>query len=103
MKINPFKPQSPISTGMFAGRLNEISRLESFLFQTKASQPSNFLIIGERGIGKSSLLLFCKAIAEGAISIEEPKLNYLVIDLVIDQNTTQLGLIRKIELGLKMN
>jgi predicted GTPase len=30
--------------------------LESCLVQTKAGSPSNFMLTGERGIGKSSLL-----------------------------------------------
>jgi hypothetical protein len=100
-KINPFKPQSPISPGMFTGRLPEIMRLENHLFQTKNGQSSNFIISGERGIGKSSLLLYVKSIAEGTLPIEDDQiLNFLVIDTDIDQNTTQLALIRKLEFGL---
>ena len=60
MKINPFKPNYPVQPGMFIGRIKEVERLESQLFQTKAGQPTNFLITGERGIGKSSLLLYKK-------------------------------------------
>jgi len=102
-KINPFKPQSPVNPGMFIGRLPEILRIENLLFQTKSGQPSNFIITGERGIGKSSLLLYIKVIAQGHITTTENiKLNFLVIDTDIDQTTTQLGLIKKIELGLNM-
>src|SRR3990172_5216937 len=103
-KINPFKPQSPINPGMFTGRLPEILRLENHLFQTRCGQPANFIISGERGIGKSSLMLYVKYIAKGAVSTfteVEQNLNFLVIDTDLDQNTTQLGLIRKIEFGLK--
>jgi len=38
---------------MFAGRFNEIDAFEKGLHQTKNGSPSNFLISGERGIGKS--------------------------------------------------
>ncbi len=99
-KINPFKPQSPINPGMFTGRIPEILRLENHLFQTKNGQPSNFIISGERGIGKSSLLLYVKYIAEGVLPVDGKNFNFLVIDTDIDQNTTQLALIKKIELGL---
>ena len=100
-KINPFKPQYPISPGMFTGRIPEILRLESYLFQTKCGQPSNFIISGERGIGKSSLMLYVKHIAQGLFEVDGQELNFLVIDTDIDQSTTQYMLIRKIELGLK--
>jgi AAA+ ATPase superfamily predicted ATPase len=99
-RINPFKPQSPVNPGMFTGRIPEIKRLENHFFQTKNGQPSNFIISGERGIGKSSLLLVVKAMAEGLIEVGKQKLKFLVIDTDIDHNTTQLALIKKIELGL---
>ncbi|RJP67034.1 MAG: ATP-binding protein [Ignavibacteriales bacterium] len=103
VKINPFKPNSPVPPGMFIGRIEEIERIESQLFQIRAGQSTNFLITGERGIGKSSLLLFTKFIAQGDItfSSKEDKLNFLVIDTDIDPKTTQLGLVKKIELNLR--
>lgn len=102
-KINPFKPNSPVPPGMFIGRIEEIERLEAQLFQTRAGQPTNFLLTGERGIGKSSLLLFTKYIAQGVINLStnDEKLNFLVIDTDIDPKTTQLGLVKKIELNLR--
>ncbi len=100
-KINPFKPNYPISPGMFVGRLSEIERLETHLLQTRAGNPSNFMITGERGIGKSSLLNYFKFVAQGDLNINGYKVNFLVIDTDIDQNTTQLGLVKKIELCLR--
>ena len=64
-RINPFKPNSPAPVGMFAGRADELKLLEGGLNQTKHGEPANFLITGDRGIGKSSLLLFLDAIAKG--------------------------------------
>ena len=103
VKINPFKPNSPVPPGMFIGRIDEVMRLEAQLFQTKAGQPTNFLLTGERGIGKSSLLLYLTALAEGRIGIESEKLNFLVIDTFLDQKTTQVGLVKKIEFNLSKN
>ncbi len=100
-KINPFNPNYPVNPGMFVGRLNEILRLESYLFQTRSGQPSNFLITGERGIGKSSIMNYLGFVARGEIPVNENEFNFLVIDTDIDQNTTQLGLVKKIELGLE--
>jgi hypothetical protein len=102
-KVNPFRPNSPVNPGMFVGRIPELERLESHLLQTRAGNPSNFMISGERGIGKSSLLNYIKAVAVGDIAIEQETTHFLVVDIDIDQNTSQLGLVKKIELGLRKN
>jgi AAA ATPase domain len=87
---------------MFVGRDVEVSRLESHLLQTRASKPTNFLLTGERGIGKSSLLNYVKAVAEGRIALTDHGfLRFLVIDVSIDQDTTLIGLIAKIQLSLE--
>jgi hypothetical protein len=99
-KVNPFAPNSPVHPGMFVGRVAELVRLESCLVQTKAGNPSNFMLTGERGIGKSSLLNYIKGVAEGLEGIDETSVSFLAIDTDIDSNTTQLGLVEKIKLGL---
>lgn len=85
---------------MFVGRVAELIKLESSLTQTKAGQPSNFIITGERGIGKSSLLNYIKHVAEGMEMGDGQTVSFLTVDTDIDPNTTQLGLVRKIQLGL---
>lgn len=99
--VNPFKPYFPVPHGLFVGRIREIDRLEAHLLQTRAGHPSNFMVTGERGIGKSSLLLYTRFVAEGGIPIEGERLNFLVVDTDLDSNTTPFGLIKKIELGLR--
>lgn len=99
-KINPFRPGSPIVPGMFVGRLNEIERIENSLFQTKADRSSHFMITGERGIGKTSLLLYLNYIASKKIDVEGNWLNFLVVNLDISVNTTQLVLMERIKLAL---
>lgn len=100
-KVNPYRPNYPVHPGMFVGRVEEVERLERALVQTKAGNPANFMITGERGIGKSSLLTFVKYVAEGQASVlDHSKVSFLVVDTDLDQNTTQLGLVKKIELGL---
>lgn len=101
MKINPFEPFAPVNPGSFVGRLDELRRLKSALLQTGAGKPVNFMITGERGIGKTSLLNYLKHAAEGRIQVEQTKLSFVVVDTDVDQSTTQLGLIAKIELGLE--
>lgn len=100
-KFNPFAPNSPIHPGMFVGRVDEIVKLESYLVQTKNENPVSFMITGERGIGKSSLLNYIKAVAEGLEGVDETRVSFLAIDTDIDWNTTQLGLVEKIKLALE--
>ena len=101
MKINPFNPNSPSGPGMFAGRFTEIVTIEKLLLQTKANKGHGFLLTGQRGIGKTSLLNLVKFQAEGNIDVGENKLNFLVVDIDISLDTTQHILIKKIELALK--
>ncbi|OEK08668.1 hypothetical protein A8C32_04255 [Flavivirga aquatica] len=101
-KINPFKPNHPVSPSMFVGRIFEINALEKSLFQTKNGYPSNFLITGERGIGKSSLLGVIKPIANGEVtSLNYEVFNFISINLVITPRTTLVVLMQLIEKALK--
>lgn len=100
-KINPFNPNFPVNPGMFVGRLTEILRMESYLYQTRSGQPINFLLSGERGIGKSSLINYLTYVARGEIPVDETEFSFIVVDTDVDQTTSQLGLVKKIELGLE--
>jgi Cdc6-like AAA superfamily ATPase len=100
-KINPFRPNSPIHSGMFVGRVDELKKLENALTQTKAGIPTNFMVTGERGIGKSSLLNYIKNVAQAHhTGIVDTDVSFLVVDTDIDPNTTQLGLVKKLELAI---
>lgn len=97
MRYNPFKPGSIIHPGMFAGRLDELRTLETVLFQTKNGNAEHFLIHGERGIGKSSLLMILNYYATGLITtIESNKYNFLTLSVEIEPNDTYEELIRKV-------
>jgi hypothetical protein len=101
MKTNPFRPNSPINPGMFVGRVDELARLESALIQTRVGQPAHFMIVGERGIGKTSLLLYLDFVARGKIPIGTDTVHFLVLGLDVDASTTQLGLIERIRMHLE--
>jgi Cdc6-like AAA superfamily ATPase len=64
-KYNPFRPDKIVPPGMFCGRMDELRFLDHCLLQTKNGNPQHFLVEGERGIGKSSLLLSELVVATG--------------------------------------
>lgn len=101
-KINPFQPNNPVAPGMFAGRLDEIETLEKGLQQTKHGNPMNFLVTGERGIGKSSLLNYLKPLAEGKFqSPDFEPLNFITISIAISGKMSLVTLIKLIERNIK--
>lgn len=71
---------------MFAGRVDEIEDIEKCLFQTKHGNPQNFLICGERGIGKSSLMIFAEHVARGNLTFNmDEKVNFLVLSIELKE------------------
>src|SRR5208337_518286 len=56
MTRNPFTPGLPIDPKQFVGRKEEIRLFQQSLEQCSYGNPQNLAIMGERGIGKSSLL-----------------------------------------------
>lgn len=100
-RYNPFKPGSIVNPGMFAGRAEELAKLKQFLFQTKNGNPHHFIIQGERGIGKSSLLLYLQYVARGDILASGQKFNFLTLQLELDPSDTQVDLLRKIATTLR--
>jgi len=99
-KYNPFRPNSPVYTGMFAGRIKEVGRIDELLYQAKLENPSHMLIIGERGIGKSSLLLVANHFSKGTLTWAENKHNFLTIQIALNSDITIVDLARKISAGI---
>ena len=100
-RINPFRPNSPIGPGMFVGRFDEIVALEQSLVQTRAGQPQHFMVTGERGIGKTSLLSYLKFVAKGEIQVGTEKHNFLVVDVDIEKGTSAASFARRLERALR--
>lgn len=63
-KPNPFTPDRPVSPEYFAGRKDEIHKIEKAIERTVAGMAENVLVTGERGIGKSSLGRYARLLAE---------------------------------------
>lgn len=68
--VDPFTPDLPInSPERFSGRQKEIDSVVDSLFQLINKNPKHTIITGDRGIGKSSVLVQVKNIAEGNIEL----------------------------------
>lgn len=63
-KPNPFTPKSGWEPKIFAGRKDEFKFLEEKLEEAKNGRYDHFLVLGEWGIGKTSLLKEFKRIAQ---------------------------------------
>lgn len=98
---NPFQPTQPVYRDMFAGRTHEINRIETILHETKQGNPTNLLIIGERGIGKTSLLLLSRCLASGEITSSYGKLNFMTVVISVDRRTCVASLASKINAALQ--
>jgi hypothetical protein len=102
VRYNPFQPNKIINPAMFVGRLEEIHKIEQYLFQAKSGNSQNFLIDGERGIGKSSLLHYVSSIATGRISgIKEQRFSFLLLSVDMAGVATQLDIVRAIARELR--
>jgi hypothetical protein len=96
-KANPFRPGGIVAPGMFAGRYEEILALERCLLQTKNGNPHHFLLRGERGIGKSSLLFYLEAVARGEISsLESGRFKFLPVSVELDRNAKFDDVVRRV-------
>jgi hypothetical protein len=101
-RYNPFMPGKIVHPQMFAGRISEIKEIERILHQTRHGNPEHFLIHGERGIGKSSLLFYAEKVASGeAQALHDQSFHYLVVPVELEANHTYLDLIRKLANGLR--
>jgi Cdc6-like AAA superfamily ATPase len=103
-KYNPFRPDKIAPPGMFCGRMDELRFLDHCLLQTKNGNPQHFLIEGERGIGKSSLLLSEYVVATGKDTTfdGDQTLDFIVVEISLEPEDTYFSIIKKITQQLKL-
>ena len=61
---NPFSAEHPVHPKKFAGRTQQIKDFKLFLQDTISGNPKNIAVLGDWGIGKTSLLWYLKHEAE---------------------------------------
>jgi len=88
---------------MFAGRVAELKEIDAALNQTKNLNPRHFLIHGERGIGKSSLMLIADRIAKGIIQGFDSgnQYRFLTVNVEISPSMSLVDLVSSIETELQ--
>lgn len=101
-KFNPFRPDKVAPPGLFAGRVAEIKFIEGCLRQTKFGNPKHFMITGERGIGKSSLVLLEQYVASGKVpTFSKETYNFLVLNVSLRREDTFLAIVDRIARELR--
>lgn len=100
MRYNPFKPNSIVPPGSFTGRVEEITTIQNCLYQARYENPQHFLLEGERGIGKSSLVNLVGSMGRGEVVLTE-SMNFIVVSIDAGGIHSQLDLIRRIGRDIK--
>jgi hypothetical protein len=102
LRFNPFRPNGFAPSTVFTGRIDETLALEKMLYNTLNGNPQNFILYGERGIGKSSLLHIHRMLADGLIQgNRDVRNNFLVVSLNLESTDTHDTLIRKLGISLR--
>ena len=57
---SPFTPGSPVPVELFVGRSEQIGEILKYIHQTSSGKQENVFLVGNRGIGKSSLASFLR-------------------------------------------
>jgi hypothetical protein len=61
---SPFTPGSPVPVELFVGRSEQIEELTHYISQSLSGKQQNVFLLGDRGIGKSSIAAFIHFWAE---------------------------------------
>jgi DNA polymerase III delta prime subunit len=61
--MSPFTPGNPVSVELFVGRKNQVIEIIKYVKQASLGKLENVFLIGDRGIGKTSLASFLKYLA----------------------------------------
>lgn len=63
-EYSPFEPGKPVSPGMFVGREGQITEFDRYLRQTHYGKAQAAFLVGDKGLGKTSLARFIARIGE---------------------------------------
>ena len=93
-KFNPFTPTQIASDELFTGRDDELAQVDYCLQQTIHGNAIGFFLTGERGIGKSSLLLKVRSKAQFVHGVKSRIM--LTVLITLDEKDTVQSFAQKI-------
>jgi len=100
-RFNPFRPNGLAPPGIFIGRVEESEAMERMLAHTVRGNPQNFLLHGERGIGKSSLMYVHQLVASGEIpGWGDERFCFITVDVTLEPSDSYEAILRKLGSGL---
>lgn len=100
---NPFTPNSPIDPEYFAGRMDEVVKVQAALNQTRHGKTQHILITGERGIGKTSLGLFARHIAQKPNAILNTDFRFATAYYTVERDQSLIDVCRGLTTKLLQN
>ncbi len=101
LRFNPFVPDKTADPHRFEGRKPELEMMVKALNQTRHGSPTHLMIIGERGIGKSSLLGYGEKLARDGIAENKLGFSFLTLPTDLAGVTTHQDITRRIGRRLK--
>ncbi|GAI98671.1 unnamed protein product, partial [marine sediment metagenome] len=66
---SPFTPGSPVPVELFVGRSEQIKELIKYAKEASFGKQENIFLIGDRGVGKSSLASFLRSLVSAKMDI----------------------------------
>ncbi|HEU4964511.1 MAG TPA: ATP-binding protein [Bacilli bacterium] len=112
--VDPFFPNRPVTDPeRFAGRESQVDNVVDSLYQTANDNPKHTIITGDRGMGKSSLLVQTRLLATGdnrlatqlGIELGMESFNFVVAWHDADEGQTPehiaFGVLRELESSVK--
>jgi AAA ATPase domain len=91
---NPFTPNAPMVPQYFAGRIEEIVKIQAALNQTRHGKSQHILLTGERGIGKTSLALYARYMAANPNILPEADFKYATAYYTVERGQTLVDVCR---------
>lgn len=68
-EFSPFTPGNPVPTELFVGRKPQIEEVFNYINQTLSGKQENVFLIGDRGIGKSSMASYLRYSSEKGLDM----------------------------------
>jgi hypothetical protein len=85
---NPFTPHQPIHPEYFAGRVTEIIKINWALNQTRHEKTQHLFLTGDRGIGKTSLALYARYLAQSPNAAFKSDFHFATAYHSVEKNQT---------------